>query len=54
MLVHILYLPGIYVGHSVFDRGGQVDYRLSVGGGLPYVEHGVYHFQSVFGFGTRE
>ena len=50
----VLALLGENVRHGVFDGGGDVDDRLAVCRGLPHVEHGVAHFQGVFGLGTRK
>ena len=54
VLAHVLDLLREYMRQAHFDRRGQVDDGLAVGGRLPYVQNGVAYLERVFGLGAGE
>ena len=54
VLAHVLDLLREYMRQAHFDRRGQVDDGLAIGGRLPYVQNGVAYLERVLGLGAGE
>ena len=54
ILVHVFDLARVDVRHGHFHRCREVDDRLPVRSGLPYIQYGVADLQCVFRLGSGE